>query len=327
MRRVLFPLLFAFTTCLIIFGTFEVVARLIIDDGLQYDLEMWKYARSAKKISEDPKIGHVHQPGARVHAMGVQIDINSDGFRDREFSIKKTPGTTRIMMLGDSLAFGWGVAAEDTTAKKLEKILLSNGRKIEVINTGIGNTNTSMQVANFLSHHKKYQPDVILLNYFINDAEMTPIHTHPGFFVKHSYALHFLKGRFDILLRKFSNTRQDWRQYYLNLYETQGYWIEAKNAIADLVLYCRANGIELRLVNYPVIRELNPYPFSEITKKIKSVADENSLEFLDLYMSIKDQEENTLWVTPLDPHPNAIADAIYANAIATWLENTLDFIE
>lgn len=320
MRKILFPILFATIAIFFGFGLLEATTRLLVDNGMQYDLEMWKYARSTKMISENPKIGHIHRPNVTAYAMGVDIHTNSGGFRDREFLIKKKPEVERILMIGDSLTFGWGVTVDNTTAKKLEKILLSNERKVEVINAGIGNTNTTMQVENFLTSHKKYQPDTIILNYFINDAEPVPIYTAPSFLVKHSYAYHFLKGRIDIFLRKFSDTRQDWKQYYHNLYEKEGYWIKTSKAIRNLALYCHKHGIDLKVVNYPVIRELNPYPFHRITDIVRKVADENSIEFLDLYASIKEQKENTLWVTVLDPHPNAKANAIYASAIAHWLQ-------
>ena len=53
-------------------------------------------------------------------------------------------------MLGDSLAFGWGVPVEKTSSKQLEQMLINAGHDVEVINTGVGNYNTEMEVAYFL---------------------------------------------------------------------------------------------------------------------------------------------------------------------------------
>src|SRR5436309_15627215 len=100
----------------------ELFVRLIVDDGMQYDLEMWKYATELKRISDDPLIGHEHKPSRRAKLMGVDFETNSKGLRDRETSYAKPPGKLRILMLGDSLTVGWGVAVEDTFPRRVERM-------------------------------------------------------------------------------------------------------------------------------------------------------------------------------------------------------------
>jgi len=51
------------------------------------------------------------------------VHINSQGTRGPEFSIEKPPATFRILSLGDSRTFGWGVADADTYSRKLEQLL------------------------------------------------------------------------------------------------------------------------------------------------------------------------------------------------------------
>ena len=57
------------------------------------------------------------------------------GFRDREFSQSKTV-RTRIVALGDSFTYGWGVEAEESWPKALEQRLRSSGLDVEVANLG-----------------------------------------------------------------------------------------------------------------------------------------------------------------------------------------------
>ncbi len=85
MRRFVFPLLMTVMWCAATALGLELYVRLVIDDGMQYDLEMWKYAVDVKVVSVDPLIGHRH--GANRHAtlMGVTVATNSRGLRDREF--------------------------------------------------------------------------------------------------------------------------------------------------------------------------------------------------------------------------------------------------
>ena len=172
----------------------EIGIRAFADDGMQFDLEMWKYARDVKVISSDPLIGHEHAPNRKTKLMGVNFETNSQGLRDREFSFERTPGVLRIMMLGDSLTVGWGVNAEATFSKRLESLLNGNGTHAEVINAGAGNWNTIQEVQYFLTKGYKYRPDIIVLNYFLNDAEPVPHSRPPSFLMRHMLFLRFHHG-------------------------------------------------------------------------------------------------------------------------------------
>src|SRR5260370_25208553 len=125
--------------------------RLAIDDGMQFDLEMWKYAVDVKVVSVGPLIGRRH--GANRHAtlMGVTVATNSRGLRDREFEGARTEGVVRIVMLGDSLTEGWAVPVEDTFAKRVERLYAARGVTAAAINTGIGNWNTVQDAEPFLT--------------------------------------------------------------------------------------------------------------------------------------------------------------------------------
>src|SRR5262245_45468699 len=143
-----------------------LLTRLVVDDGMQFDLEMWKYAREIKQVSPDPLIGHEHAPNRQARLMGVDFRTNSKGLRDREFGHDRVAGKLRIVMLGDSLTVGWGVPFEDTFSKRIERLYAAAGVEVEVINLGVGNYNTVQEVQAFLTKGREYRPDVIVLNYF-----------------------------------------------------------------------------------------------------------------------------------------------------------------
>src|SRR3954452_10871817 len=125
---------------------FELLTRFVADDGMQFDLEMWKYARDVKQVSADPLLGHEHAPNRQARLMGVDFQTNSKGLRDREFSYERVPGKLRIAMLGDSLTVGWGVAVEDTFSKRIEALYRAAGTDVEAINFGVGNYNSIQEV-------------------------------------------------------------------------------------------------------------------------------------------------------------------------------------
>jgi len=63
------------------------------------------------------------------------VTTNSLGFRDREFDLRRTE-KTRILAIGDSFTFGWGIEADQTWPKVLEQGLEAAGYKVEVANLG-----------------------------------------------------------------------------------------------------------------------------------------------------------------------------------------------
>lgn len=295
----------------------EAATRLLVDDGMDFDLEMWKYARDLKQQSQNLAIGHEHVPSSSGTYMGVPVSTNSAGMRDREFALAKTPGVTRVLMLGDSVTFGWGVAAEDTPSKLLEARLNDNpeGRTFEVINTGVGNYNSSMEVASFLTKWKDYAPDVVILNYFINDAEPTP-RRRDSTLLERSAAAVYIFAAIDKLKRQYFG-KSDWKQYYAGLYEGEPEaWKANKEAIEELIAYCKANGVRLMLVNYPELHELDPYPFEQVTAAIGAIAEQGGVPFVDLLPSVKTLDPESLWVSPTDAHPNKIANEAFAGSMA-----------
>ena len=80
-------------TLVVLAGLFELGVRLFVDNGMNFNLEMWKYARDLKEVAPDPLVGHRHRPGRRARLMGVEVAINSNGLRDREIAYPRTPGS------------------------------------------------------------------------------------------------------------------------------------------------------------------------------------------------------------------------------------------
>lgn len=65
----------------------------------------------------------------------ITARINHLGFRDYEYPLQKGK-KYRILVIGDSFTFGWGVNIEDTWVKLLEAKLQSENPEVEVLNLG-----------------------------------------------------------------------------------------------------------------------------------------------------------------------------------------------
>ncbi|MGN7611563.1 SGNH/GDSL hydrolase family protein, partial [Magnetococcales bacterium HHB-1] len=292
------PLLVPLFTILFCFAILEIGLIIAFHHSMDFHIEMWKYAKDGKKKADNPLLGHEHVPHFQAFLMGADVHINSKKLRDREFDYQKPEQTFRILMLGDSVTFGWGVRVQDTVSKLLEHALNAKpDRKhaFEVINTGVGNYNTQMQTDYFFSEGYKYQPNLILLNYFINDAEPRPQRTE-NFWLEHSYAAVYLLGKLDSILRQ-SSVRKPWQDYYSDLYKPQASgWKIAKKSIKRLAHYSQKNQIPLIFINYPELHELKNYPFQKVNQQLQQLTKQEAIPYIDLLPSIKDEKPESLWV-------------------------------
>ncbi|MHB2017539.1 MAG: SGNH/GDSL hydrolase family protein [Candidatus Xenobia bacterium] len=77
-------------------------------------------------------------PNASVRYTTSEFDVtltsNNLGFRDRDFVAARTPGVPRIVAVGDSFTYGWGLPLEQSWPKQLEKLL--GAQHVEVANLG-----------------------------------------------------------------------------------------------------------------------------------------------------------------------------------------------
>lgn len=93
------------------------------------------------RVHGDDQNGLVFPPSSRIILRTSEFDsvavVNSLGFRDREFSVHRN-AQYRILALGDSFTFGWGLNIEDTWVKQLEEHLRQRGHKVEIADLGRG---------------------------------------------------------------------------------------------------------------------------------------------------------------------------------------------
>jgi len=78
-----------------------------------YDIEMWRYARELKTPSSNPLLGHDHRANRRAVLQTVEIRLDDHGLRGVSRG-PRPPGRRRIMVLGGSIALGWGVPEAET---------------------------------------------------------------------------------------------------------------------------------------------------------------------------------------------------------------------
>jgi len=99
----------------------------------------------------------------------LTYNINSSGFRGPE--IEKEKKGFRVLALGNSCTFGWGVEHEHTWVRQLDKILdnrLSNDN-YEVINAGVPGYSSHQGKIAFAKKLVDIKPDMVLIMFGWND--------------------------------------------------------------------------------------------------------------------------------------------------------------
>lgn len=112
---------------------------------------------------------HDLRPSANVSHESVTYATNSDGLRsDREYPVERIPGRRRVLLLGDSFVFGWGLPVDQTMTAQLESISDPSGW--EFLNFGVPAFNTENEVSFLIERGLKYRPDIVVLVYHPNDG-------------------------------------------------------------------------------------------------------------------------------------------------------------
>jgi len=101
----------------------------------------------------------------------VEIKINSNGFRGKEFERRKPKDAFRIFCMGDSSVYAMEVDSEEAYPSILEKKLKEkvHGKKVEVINAGVPGYETLQGLILLKRKILKYDPDLIVISYGFND--------------------------------------------------------------------------------------------------------------------------------------------------------------
>ena len=135
---------------------------------------------------------------------GVPVRINDLGFRDpRDYPIEKTPGTFRIVVLGDSVTFGHGSLFETTYPYLLEQRLKQWRPSVnwQIWNLGVPGYNTRQELRYLQEVGATFKPDLVIVGFFPNDFDGNDKLPDPTF------------------LRRLSSGAQRLMQRYLYSYE------------------------------------------------------------------------------------------------------------
>jgi hypothetical protein len=121
--------------------------------------------------SPDPRIIYELKPGLDVWYQGARLETNGAGWREEELPAAKPAGTVRILGLGDSHMFGWGLPVGERGMDRLEDLLASRrpGVRFRSVVLAAPGYNLAMQLGALERYGLGYEPDLVIHHAVGND--------------------------------------------------------------------------------------------------------------------------------------------------------------
>ncbi len=286
---------------------------------------------------------------------GKLIVKNSDSFRDREYAIPKHGDTYRIMFLGDSFTWGVGLDIEETIPKQIEKVLLVEIENLEVVNAAIPGYNTVQELMLLKDKGLKYEPDMIVLIYNLNDIQYLPDLAETGkassdtlvvvpvlqvvkgrnykayekkrgirgviwAMQKRLKFVDFLVVRVGFIFRKLGildSLEFSWAERILTGYvENNLRWIETQRALREIKSICEDRNIPFIVAVFPFMNRLDKSRCQQVYNTITEYCEDINVPIIKLYEVFEGKNTRKYWINIGDCHPNAEAHRLATDVMA-----------
>lgn len=277
--------------------------------------------------------------------LGASLTTNSQGLRDVEYAIQKPEQTVRIVGLGDSSMFGWGVEMANTSLHLLEERLNqdSSGRRYEVMNFAVPGYNTAIQVEVFLKKCLNYSPDFVILHFNTNDYDIPNFMKRPQNYgtLRKSYLFDFIYMRYQALQGKHTEEalapmvlgpleETEFLDESPTIPEAYRYMVGKRGFLAAMETLIRVTKErQIPLLVFVIKPEADTDSFrGRQLALIQELRQKHGFWLLNTYPNyaayLQDHPERSnqdFWVSPTDTHPSVLAHEIEAAAFREYLIN------
>jgi len=173
-------------------------------NGLVYG---WGFDPHQMVRVEDPDTGEVY------------LDrVNSRGWRDRERTFDNPSGAFRVLVMGDSNAFGYIVPGRALYNRVLEDRLRAEGYNAEVLIMGNAGWGTDQALEALRREGLKYRPDLVVLHFSETDIFDNVYYRDPGKFGRRKPFYFEIDGSGALIRRvneRFEETRRHIKRQYV----------------------------------------------------------------------------------------------------------------
>jgi hypothetical protein len=165
MRSLFFRIFGVLCGFLVAFALAEVAVRLISPQEV-----------GPVRFACNLELGEIPVPGQQGErripgVYSFRYSNNSLGWRGRREYREAKRTDYRVLLLGDSFAYGTGVNDDQTFAARIEKDLIAGQMSVEVLNAGCPGKGTDYELKCFQTVGRKFHPDLTVLAFFANDFQ------------------------------------------------------------------------------------------------------------------------------------------------------------
>lgn len=311
-------------------------------------------------IAFDPELGWFHKRDFTAWIESKEYKtrayLNRRGTRGKLYDYAKPEGVRRILILGDSLAFGLGVNDDETFPAVLEETFRENGEAAEVINLGVNGYGTVQEFLLLDREGMKYRPDIVVVAFFLGNDIINNIsgyeygHYKPFVTLEEDWLIYenypveeksdFKKDApipvpryklwlpFKDFLRDHSYTyiflrqRYDYLMHRLGLRGDHEVASDPENlemterVFLKMKSYCDARNMELVVLIIPTREQMLGVLDAAFQERFAAFCDKHHLETIDLLPFVMNR--NDLLFT-LDVHWNKEGHAFIARALYEYL--------
>jgi lysophospholipase L1-like esterase len=271
---------------------------------------------------------------------GILYHINALGLRGDETSLDKPAGTLRIVVLGDSVAFGWGIEQADTLSKQLQVHFNqdSPSTHIQVWNAGVPGYATWQELSYLVEKGSAWRPDLILVPFVFNDVDGNNdgMQTAP-FGVTRVGQMLTLWTQKSALLCFLRNQALEFRLKHLNPCQGPNCWGATTATLDGLVVQSRKLGSRIAVVAYPMRLQVEPSatpgyydralgsnPQQNYQDIIARLCAERDIAYLDLLPAMQSAAVQGTHSLFLDAdHPNTAGSKVAAEAVYGFVKDLL----
>ncbi|HEV3341070.1 MAG TPA: SGNH/GDSL hydrolase family protein [Pirellulales bacterium] len=256
---------------------------------------------------------------------GQRVRKNSLGFREREVTAKAA-GVYRIMVLGDSLTWGAGLAERERYTWLLQLHLQAklNSQDIEVLNFALPGAPTTHERDVLLKHIDATAPDLVVVGWCMNDTQPRDQDWCPEREVFNRKLDRLRAIGLKEVAGKAYYLGPDWIDALDRTYQPGSpEWQAFESALADIAAACRERSLPA-----PVLALLiqgngdfaNPdrhlSKVLEWSRKSATSAERSGFITVSMEAAFRAEGSRNRWVNPWDGHPDAQCNRVYAEELA-----------
>ena len=270
----------------------------------------------------------------RQTPFAVERRYSAHQFRSPQIG-PRVAGITRVVVIGDSFTEGMGVKEEDAYPRVLHRLLNTGAEsgRWEVLNCG-------RRGYDFPALHDlfetvlAFEPDLVVYGMVLNDPERTRevegreallddwiLDRGRMFREGGAPRLRPWDSRLFALVRdrvESDRVGRETARWYRDLYgeANRAGWERTQGYLRDMNRRMQERGGAFLVASWPLLVGLEgQYPFADLTETIGRVLIAAGIPHHDLLRALYGRPEASLWVHPVDHHPNELAHRLAAESL------------